>query len=379
MGRFSRSIEGRARGRALPRLRILVGLILLAVLGSCSRQEKSQSLRFDQLVDRLSENGGYFDTDNLISNEGAYIQIVPELEPVGGVYVGVGPEQNFHYIGRLRPSWAFILDVRRDNMLHHLLLNAILTKAKTPYEYLCWLFSRRCEESLGPAADGFPDVVAAVERAEPEEARFRENLGAVMRHIDEKLRIPLDEQDRKVIESIYRTFFDEQLNLRFRSHGRPPMPYHPTYRGLLRAEGIDAKPAHFLSRPDDYDYVRRLAVEGRLIPVVGDFAGPHALRAIGEFVRKQGEKVTAFYVSNVEFYLMRNGSFPAYVENVRSLPRSASSQFIRAYFSYGYPHPAALPGQRSTLVRQKMDHFFELYDKGSYASFWDVSTLDYEP
>ena len=157
------------------------------------------------------------------------------------------------------------------------------------------------------------------------------------------------------------------------------MPYHPTYRGLLRAEGIDAKPAHFLSRPDDYDYVRRLAVEGRLIPVVGDFAGPHALRAIGELVRKQGEKVTAFYVSNVEFYLMRNGSFPAYVENVRSLPRSESSQFIRAYFSYGYPHPAALPGQRSTLVRQKMDRFFELYDKGSYASFWDVSTLDYEP
>jgi hypothetical protein len=359
-------------------LRALPLLALVLLVSVCTRREKASTPRFDELVAKLSEKGGYFDTDNLISNEAAYIQVVPHLAPVGGVYIGVGPEQNFHYIGRLRPSWAFIVDVRRDNMLHHLLLNAILVKAKTPFEYLCLLFSRKCDEEAPPGAP-FADMVAAVERSEPDEALYHRNLVEVMRHVHEDLRVLLEERDEKVLEFIYRSFFEEQLDLRFKSHGRPPMPYHPSYRGLLLAQGVDDEPAHFLSRPDDYDYVRRLAVEGRLIPVVGDFSGSHALRAVGEFARQQGEKVTAFYVSNVEFYLMRDGSFPAYVENVRSLPRSESSQFIRAYFSYGYPHPASLPGQRSTLVRQKMDRFFELYDQGSYSTFWDVSTLDYEP
>jgi hypothetical protein len=376
MARYRRSMERGPHRKAPPWLRAVPLLALLLALAFCSRREKT-AIPFDELVETLSEKGGYFDTDNLISNEAAYVQVVPILTAVGGVYIGVGPEQNFQYIGRLRPKWAFIVDVRRDNMLHHLLLNAILVKAKTPYEYLCWLFSRRCGETVAPGA-AFGDMMAAFERSEPDEKLFEQNFSALMKHVHENLRVPLEERDEKVMEFIYHTFFDEQLDLRFKSLGRPPMPYHPSYRGLLLAQGVDDKPAHFLSRPDDYDYVRKLAVDGHLIPVVGDFAGPHALRAVGDFAREQGEKVTAFYVSNVEFYLMRSDSFPTYVENVRSLPRSDSSQFIRAYFSYGYPHPAALPGLRSTLVREKMDRFFQLYDQGSYSSFWDVATLDYE-
>jgi hypothetical protein len=63
---------------------------------------------------------------------------------------------------------------------------------------------------------------------------------------------------------------------------------------------------------------------------------------------------------------------------VRSLPVRDSSVLIRAYFSYGYPHPAALEGHRSTLVRQRIVRFLELFDRGAYEDYWDVSTLDYE-
>jgi hypothetical protein len=326
-------------------------------------------------VQALSEEGGYFDTDNLISNETAYVQVIPDLAPVGGVYIGVGPEQNFHYIGRLRPEWAFILDVRRDNFLHHLLLNALLVESETPMAYLCRLFSRRCP---GERPEGFEEMLAAVDGSEPDEDLFAKNLEGVFAHVQGKLDFPLDAKDRDVLEFTYRSFFDEQLELRFKSHGRPPMPYHPTYRTLLAARDSAGRPAHFLSRPDDYGHVRKLAREGRLLPVVGDFAGPHALKAVGKFARERGETVTAFYVSNVEFYLLRGGVFPSYVENVRALPLSESSQFIRAYFSYGYPHPAALAGHRSTLVRQRMGRFLELFDRGAYEDYWDVSTLDYE-
>ena len=354
---------------------LLVVPVVIASL-SCSRETKAPP-RYRELVEQLSEEGGYFDTDNLISNETAYVQVVEDLESTGGVYIGVGPEQNFHYIGRLRPSWAFIVDVRRDNMLHHLLLNALLAKAETPADYLCWLFSRSCD--IPSKFEDFDALVAAVDVARRDEDLYRRHLKVVFDHVEHRLEFSLSDDDRRAIELIYRAYFEEQLGLRFRSHGRRPMPHHPTYRRLLRAEGSDGTLGHFLSRPDDYAFVRELAESGRLVPVIGDFAGEHALRRIGRFVEEQGETVTAFYVSNVEFYLIRSGVFPAYVENVRALPLADSAQFIRAYFSYGYPHPEAIPGHRSTLVRQKIERFLELYDHGAFLNYWDVSTLDYEP
>lgn len=357
-----------------------VGCVALSVAGfvvaSCSTPASAPPPLAELVVD-LSEKGGYFDTDNLISNETAYAQVVEDLEPSGGVYIGVGPEQNFHYIGRLRPTWAFIMDIRRDNMLHQLLLNALLVEADTPAQYLCALFSRECDAAASYAS--FDALVAAVDATAPDEELFRENLASVYDNIDERIELTLTEDERRMVELIYRAYFDEQLELRFRSHGRRPMAHHPTYRRLLIEESPGGTLGHFLSRPDDYAHVRELARSGRLVPVVGNFAGPHALRRIARFVEEQGETVTAFYTSNVEFYLLRDGSFPTYVENVRALPLASDAQFIRSYFSYGYPHPAALPGHRSTLVRQNMNRFLELYDDGAFSDYWDVSTLDYEP
>ncbi len=66
---------------------------------------------FWQLVTELSEPGGYFRSDNFLSNENAFQTVIPELKstlPTGGVYLGVGPEQNFTYIVALRPKLAFV-------------------------------------------------------------------------------------------------------------------------------------------------------------------------------------------------------------------------------------------------------------------------------
>ena len=94
---------------------------------------------FASLVEQLSEPGGEFDTDNLISNEQSYLHVVPALEQAGlagGVYIGVGPDQNFSYIARIRPAEAFIVDIRRDNLLLHLLFKAIFVTTKNRVEYL---------------------------------------------------------------------------------------------------------------------------------------------------------------------------------------------------------------------------------------------------
>ena len=65
------------------------------------------------------------------------------------------------------------------------------------------------------------------------------------------------------------------------------------------------------------------------MPVVGNFSGPKAIRAIGTYVRSRGATVAAFYVSTVEPYLKRDGSFPAFCANVATLPMDDASVFIR--------------------------------------------------
>src|SRR5258707_7262284 len=68
---------------------------------------------FWSLTQTLSEPNGSFRSDNFLSNERGYQLIIPDLleriTPGTGVYLGVGPEQNFAYIVALRPRAAFII------------------------------------------------------------------------------------------------------------------------------------------------------------------------------------------------------------------------------------------------------------------------------
>jgi len=361
---------------------------LLAGLSFCSRNPAAAppaaaAPPLAALIERLSEPGGYFDTDNLISNEASFLQVGDALGgSAGGAYLGVGPDQNFTYIARLRPRWAFIVDIRRQNMLEHLLFNAIFEKAETPLAYLSWLFCRpllpsSTERPRGEGVEPARELIAALEVSPARAELFEQNLAAVLQHVERRLAFPLADQDRADLRSLYRAFFEGQLELRFHSHGRPPMPYHPTFRELVTARSPSGREGHFLTSSADYRYVRDLARAGRIVPVVGDFAGPTSLKAIGGFLRERGEKVAAFYVSNVEFYLIRSGRFRSFVANLRDLPLAEGSLFIRAYFDYGLAHPAGLPGHRSTTLLQRIPRFLALYETGVYRSYWDVCTLDY--
>jgi len=370
-------------------LRLVPALVALASLGAfCPPETRRASpsapeaeVELAPLSAELSEPAGYFDTDNLISNEAPYLQVADQLAasaPTGGVYLGVGPDQNFSYIARVRPRYAFILDVRRQNMLQHLLFSALFAQADDPYQYLCRLFSRPCP-SVTPegALPGVERTLPALEPYPPSEAAFAANLDAVYRHIRTALRFSLRTQDRIDIRNMYRAFFDEQAEIRFRTFGRASGTYHPTYRMLLRARSPSGRFGSFLDSPEDYAFVRDLSRAQRIVPVVGDFAGPQALRAIGGWVRAHGLTVSAFYTSNVEFYLMREHTFARFVANVRELPSRPESVMIRACFDYGRAHPAEIPGHRSVLLLQRLPRFLERYDAGSYTTDWDVCTADY--
>ena len=103
------------------------------------------------MVTEFSEPDGYFDTDNLISNETTYLDAAAALRKMngaGGIYVGVGPDQNFSYIAHLRPSLAFLVDIRRGNLLEHLLFRALFEQSRNRMEYLCLLLGKPAPADL---------------------------------------------------------------------------------------------------------------------------------------------------------------------------------------------------------------------------------------
>ena len=61
--------------------------------------------------------------------------VVPALTAAGlagGAYIGVGPDQNFSYIAAIAAGRSpFIVDIRRDNLLLHLLFKAIFARPGT--------------------------------------------------------------------------------------------------------------------------------------------------------------------------------------------------------------------------------------------------------
>jgi len=372
-----------AKSRAVP------ALLAVALLGAFCPKEAPKvppsaapaAVKLGALSSTLSEPGGYFDSDNLISNETSYLQVADQLQQLatpGDVYVGVGPDQNFNYIARLKPSWAFIVDIRRQNMLQHLLFAWLLAEADDPYQYLCRLFSRTCPAvTPAEAKAGAKSAIDALRPLAPSEEVFGRNLGSVLSHAEGTLGFTLTPQDRTDLRAIYRAFFEEQTEIRFKSFRRPWALYHPTFRTLLEMRSPSGKIGSFLDSAQDYTVVRDLSRQQRIVPIVGDFAGPQAFRAIGDWLRARQLSVSVFYTSNVEFYLLRNDAFERFAANVKALPTKPDSLLIRACFDYGRSHPAELNGHRSATVLQRIPRFLELFAAGSYTSYWDVCTLDY--
>src|SRR4029078_3035308 len=95
-----------------------------------------------------SEPGGYFrsaNITNLTSNELWFQYVIPDLlsrTKPGGVYLGVGPEQNYTYMAATRPKMAIIFDIRRGNLDIQLMYKAIFELASDRADFVSRLFSK---------------------------------------------------------------------------------------------------------------------------------------------------------------------------------------------------------------------------------------------
>jgi hypothetical protein len=289
-------------------------------------------------VASLSEPAGYFDTDNLISNERSYLHVLSDLDRrhiQGGAYIGVGPDQNFSYIAGVRPEIAFIVDIRRDNLLLHLLFKALFARSRTRVEYLAQLFGRSVPPNLEGWRDASIERLVAFADGDPLEG---DAIRALRRDVDTVIAsfgVPLAPEDLSTIDRFHRRFIDAGLGLRFESLGRAPQSYYPTYRQLLLETDSEGRQRNYLGSESAFQFVKELQGRDGVIPVVGNLSGRSALPAIGRLLTGRGEALTAFYTSNVEFYLERQGTYGAFADNLTRIPHSPRSVIIRAIFRGG--------------------------------------------
>lgn len=369
----------------MSRLRPLAILLLLPVAISAGRlgpapDQAPPPASFAARIEALSEPPGYFDTDNLISNERSYLHVIPALQQAkvrGGAYIGVGPDQNFSYIAQIRPAIAFVVDIRRDNLLLHLLFKGLFALAGNRAEYLSLLTGRPVPSGAEWRDAGVERLVAYIDGRQPA-ADAGQVLKERLQQTIRRFGVPLSAGDLETLERFHRAFIEAGLSLRFQTLGRASRAAYPTYRDLVLETDRSGKRWSFLASEDSYEFVRSLEGQDLVIPVVGDLSGAHAVRAVADLLADRGERLSAFYVSNVEDYLFRSGSFGAFVENLRRLPRSDQSVIIRSIFDGSAGPRGMLPGYLSTSVVQPVNRLLSDFSSGKYRSYWDLVSVGFD-
>ena len=280
---------------------------------------------------RSSEPDGHFRSDNLVSNEIKFQWVIPELlrhvKP-GGVYIGVGPEQNFTYIAALRPKIVFIVDVRRGNTDLHLMYKALFELSRDRADFVSRLLSRPRPDGLTPTSTA-GEIFAAFAGVDPNERMLTTTLADIRHQLTTVHRFALTGDDLMRLEAICRVFFLAGTKIQYSPYGSFGGTTQPTYAELMAATDDGGEPRSFLASDALFDVMRDFERRNLVVPVVGDFAGPKTIRAIGGYTRARGAAVTAFYISNVEEYL-QPAQRAAFCRNVASLPLTQESTFIRA-------------------------------------------------
>jgi len=376
------------RDLAAVAISVVLGVLVLALIVAPGSRLKTETLparlsdaEFWRIVSEFSERGGSFRSDNFVSNEATFQYVIPELRQRarrGGVYLGVGPDQNFTYIAALKPKIAFILDIRRQNMLLHLMYKAIFEMSATRTQFLSRLFSIPVDgiEAELPA-DVPPERL--FERLEGAGANFvlaKRNLQEILQQLEQRHGFTLSEKDRETIEYVYMSFVTAGMSIRYSFPNQQMYRRFPTYKDLMLETDGEGANHSYMSSDENYQVLRQMHIENRLVPLVGDFAGNDALRAVGRYLKDHGAPVTAFYTSNVEFYLFQSDDWKRFFYNVANLPMDESSLFIRAVFNNSNWRPRASgSGQppRSVTHLDNMIGLIDEFERGRIRSYGDMT------
>jgi hypothetical protein len=109
----------------------------------------------------------------------------------------------------------------------------------------------------------------------------------------------------------------------------------------MTADDGQSQNRSYLASEENFQILKDLETRNLIIPVVGDFGGTKAIRAVGRYLKSTDASVSAFYVSNVEQFL-QGTLWDNFCQSVRSLPIDETSMFIRS--GRGGPYTANYTG-----------------------------------
>jgi hypothetical protein len=309
-----------------------------------SLPERLSDEDFWKLSTQFSEPDGYFRSDNLLSNE-LYLQyVIPDLVNVakqGRVYMGVGPEQNFTYITALKPTMAVIVDIRRGNLDLQLMYKALFEMSADRAEFLSRLFARKRPDGV-TGTSSVHDLFTAYMSAPYDEEYGKQNFGQIIDWLKTKHHFGLAQGDVDNILYVYQFFEQYGPELTYWMSGgfgggRGGGRNSPTYADLMVSTDEAGMLRSYLATEENYAFMKQLETRNMLLPVVGNFAGPTAIRSVGAWLKEHNAVVSAFYLSNVEQYLNMDGIWNDFCANAAALPIDETSQFIRSYRGGGGP------------------------------------------
>lgn len=328
---------------------------------------------FWRLASEFSEPDGTFHSENLVSNEQQFQVVIPQLLQTampGRAYVGVGSEQNFTYIAALRPRIAFIVDIRRGNLDLHLAYKALFELSADRAEFVSRLFSRPRPTGLTDSSTA-QEIFAAYANAASSQTLYEKNLGDIRTQLVTKHGFKLSSGDVEGLEFVYSSWFRYGPNIQYqlttgngRGGGNVTQARggggFPTYATLMTANDGAGKNRSYLASEETFRFLKDLEARNMIVPVVGNFGGPKALRTVGAYLKQKETVVSAFYTSNVEQYLREGGIWDKFCASAATLPIDATSIFIRSERGgfRGQPDQRANPvagGFASSLVSMQTD------------------------
>jgi hypothetical protein len=336
---------------------------------------------FWKMITDFSEEGGYFRFENFLSNELGFQMVIPGLKETtrpGGVYMGVGPEQNFTYIAALQPKMAFIIDIRRQNLLELMMYRAFFELSPDRADFLSRLFARKRPPHLD--AQSTPEeLFASYDGVQADPLLFKKNLEDAKNLLVKEHKFALSAEDLSGIEYVYRVFMESGPDLDYQvGGGFGGGGGTPTYMDLMTANDGQGKNRSYLGTEDNYRAMREMEMKNLVVPLVGDFGGPKAIRAVAQYLKDHDAKVTAFYLSNVEQYLFQDNGWRRFYGNVATLPIDSASQFIRTVNGGGYRGQFRGGGMRFVTLLSPIGDVLDAFQTGQVRYYNDVIRLSHQ-
>lgn len=219
-----------------------------------------------------------------ISNEDNLELFHDAVKDKGGVYVGVGTDQNYLLGAWARAEGLVLLDFDQSVVDLHRVYRVIFLAAETPEAFLQLWRKQSRPELRRLIREGYSDK--------------RQQAGALL-----ALNTARGAVERRL--------------------------------GRVIAQMAKANQPSFLTDAGQYSHLRRLFQEDKVSMVRGDLTARRTMKALGEALSESGKTVGVLYLSNAEQYFPYGAQ---YRKNMRGLALTENSVVLRTSGERGIPH-----------------------------------------